>query len=335
MIRSVNKCELERCVELIQTSFLTVAREYGFTRENAPRFTAFATTAERLAWQYEEGRPMYGYFDESGRILGYYSLYIQGNEECELNNLCVLPEYRHRRIGEILFLHALGTAADRKCRKMNIGIVEENKRLRAWYENMGANHIGTKKFDFFPFTCGYLEIDIVKGELPERMQDIELWDAYLEDGSLAGCDLIRGEKIPEGLRHGTAEVFVIHEDGSILLVQRDPAKPNYPGYWESGAGGSLLKGELPEKGAERELLEETGIAGNGALKSLYHIVTDTTIYWGYLCVTSTPKDSVKLQAGETIACRWVNKQEFLEIFYSDQFVDKLRERLLNYVEHDL
>lgn len=38
MIRSVNKCELERCVELIQTSFLTVAREYGFTRENAPPF---------------------------------------------------------------------------------------------------------------------------------------------------------------------------------------------------------------------------------------------------------------------------------------------------------
>lgn len=335
MIRPVNKCEIEKCVELIQNSFLTVAREFDLTRENAPRFTAFATTAERLGRQFEEGRPMYGYFDENGRILGYYSLHLQENGECELNNLCVLPEYRHRRIGEILFCHALDTAADRDCYKVKIGIVEENERLRAWYERMGAKHTGTQKFDFFPFTCGYMEADADRGKLPRRLQDIELWDAYLEDGSPAGCDLVRGEKIPKGLRHGTAEVFVIHEDGTVLLMQREFAKQNYPGFWESGAGGSILKGELPERGAERELLEETGIIGNGSLESLYHIVTDTTIYWGYLCVTNIPKDQVKLQAGETIAFRWVNKREFLEIFYSDRFVDKLRDRLRDYVEHDL
>lgn len=347
MIRQIQKCEIEKCVELIQKSFLTVAQEFGFTRENAPRFTAFATTAERLEYQYEEGRPMYGYFDAEGQILGYYSLHLQENGECELNNLCVLPEYRHRGIGEILFCHAMstaraldtadmpGTAAGRGIRKINIGIVEENKKLRVWYERMGARHVGTKKFDFFPFTCGYMEADVDREKLPQRLQDIEFWDAYHEDGSMAGCDLIRGEEIPKGLRHGVAEVFVIHEDGTILLMQRDFTKPNYPGLWESGAGGSILKGELPDLGAERELLEETGIAGNGALKSLYHMVTDTTIYWGYLCETSIPKDQVKLQRGETIAFRWVSRRQFLEIFYSERFVDKLRERLTDYVERDL
>ena len=39
---------------------------------------------------------------------------------------------------------------------MNIGIVEENTKLRKWYEQNGAVHTGTKKFDFFPFTCGYM-----------------------------------------------------------------------------------------------------------------------------------------------------------------------------------
>lgn len=157
MIRLINRGEIEKCVDLIRKSFLTVAEEFGFTRENAPRFTAFATTAERLEYQYEEGRPMYGYFDEDGRILGYYSLHLQENGECELNNLCVLPEYRHRRIGESLFCHAMNAAADRGCRKVRIGIVEENKTLRAWYERMGAKHVGTEKFDFFPFTCGYMQ----------------------------------------------------------------------------------------------------------------------------------------------------------------------------------
>ena len=33
---------------------------------------------------------------------------------------------------------------------------EENIQLRKWYEQSGAVHTGTKKFDFFPFTCGYM-----------------------------------------------------------------------------------------------------------------------------------------------------------------------------------
>ena len=44
--------------------------------------------------------------------------------------------------------------------KIEIGIVEENQRLRKWYESFGFVHTGTKKFDFFPFTCGYMEKSI-------------------------------------------------------------------------------------------------------------------------------------------------------------------------------
>ncbi len=45
------------------------------------------------------------------------------------------------------------------CKKMNIGIVEENTILRKWYEDNGFIHIGTKKFVFL-FTCGYMERDL-------------------------------------------------------------------------------------------------------------------------------------------------------------------------------
>ena len=50
-------------------------------------------------------------------------------------------------------------------------------------------------------------------------------------------------------------------------------------------------------------------------------------------MTDIPKGNVKLQKGETVAFRWVNEQEFREIFYSDQYVDGLRERLREFVEH--
>lgn len=157
MIKEIDKNNVAECVEVIRKSFLTIAEQFGFTIENAPRFTAFATTEERLLYQLEnEPRFMFGYFDSDGKIIGYYSLLMQDKGECELNNLCVLPEYRHKKIGHELLMDAYKQAEIHKCNKINIGIVEENKVLRKWYENEGFVHTGTEKFDFFPFTCGYM-----------------------------------------------------------------------------------------------------------------------------------------------------------------------------------
>ena len=72
----------------------------------------------------------------------------------------VLPEYRYCGIGRELLEHAYESAKNQGCKRINIGIVEENKRLRKWYEQNGAIHIGTKKYDFFPFTCGYMVKEI-------------------------------------------------------------------------------------------------------------------------------------------------------------------------------
>ena len=158
MIREIRNEEIPECVRVIRASFMTVAEELGFTAENAPRFTAFATTEERLRYQYEvEKRPMYGFFSDSGELLGYYSLAKQSEQPWELNNLCVLPDHRHDGIGDLLLKDAFSRVKEYGGEKLFIGIVEENTRLRKWYESKGFQHLGTKKFDFFPFTCGYME----------------------------------------------------------------------------------------------------------------------------------------------------------------------------------
>lgn len=157
MINKIEKSNIAECVEVIKHSFITVANEFGITTTNAPRYVAFATTEDRLLWQYNDGRSMLAYFNDGGKIIGYYSLQLQANNECELNNLCVLPEYRHQKIGEELLQHAFSNAKSLSCVQMNISIVEENKKLRDWYESYGFIHIETKKFDFFPFTCGYMK----------------------------------------------------------------------------------------------------------------------------------------------------------------------------------
>ena len=157
MIKEINKDNVPECVKVIRESFMTIAEQFGFTIENAPRFTAFATTEERILYQMDnEPRFMFGYFNSDGKIIGYYSLLMQDKGECELSNLCVLPECRHNKIGHELLQDAYRQAKAHERNKINIGIVEENTVLRKWYENAGFVHIGTEKFDFFPFTCGYM-----------------------------------------------------------------------------------------------------------------------------------------------------------------------------------
>ena len=80
---------------------------------------------------------------------------------CELNNLCVLPDYRHKGIGEALLSDAFSRAGILGCVRMNAGIVEENQVLRKWYEDFGFIHLGCKKYDFFPFTCGYMAKELL------------------------------------------------------------------------------------------------------------------------------------------------------------------------------
>lgn len=164
---------------------------------------------------------------------------------------------------------------------------------------------------------------------------MEIWDAYKADGSLAGIDLVRGEKIPEGLYHGVSEIFVLHKDETVLLTQRDYNKPNYPGLYESGAGGSILKGETFVSGAIRELMEETGIECKQGLTEMYTMVTCNTIYKGFLCLVDIDKNSIQLQEGETISYEWISKKDFIDFYKSELFVPSLRNRLTLFVKENL
>jgi 8-oxo-dGTP pyrophosphatase MutT (NUDIX family) len=160
---------------------------------------------------------------------------------------------------------------------------------------------------------------------------MEIWDAYLPNGTLAGCDLVRGEPIPDGLYHLVSEIVVRHIDGEYLLMQRDPRKPNYGGYFEATAGGSALKGEDADSCARRELREETGIDA-GTLTNIGHFVSHNTIYGIFLCVTDCDKNAVKLQEGETVSYKWISEAEFISFVNSDAMIDVQYQRYLPYLK---
>lgn len=160
---------------------------------------------------------------------------------------------------------------------------------------------------------------------------MEIWDAYKRNGDLAGCDLVRGQPIPEGLFHAVCLVLVKHIDGTYLLVQRDWNKIGYPGFYEAGAGGSILKGETPYQGAVRELREETGIYSDELTLVFSQSDLKNTFYFGFVCITDCLKEAIILQKGETIDYRWLNREDFIQFLYSPEFIPIHRECWLPYL----
>ena len=163
--------------------------------------------------------------------------------------------------------------------------------------------------------------------------DMELWDAYYADGTLAGFDLIRGEAIPEGYYHLVCNTVIKHTDGDYLLMQRSFEKEILPGKWEIGAGGSVLKGEDKIQGALREIIEETGIA-EGDLEEIYCVVNEEyrTIYCGFLYTTKCAKDSVVLQEGETIAYKWISQNELIAFWEELPEASAFKKRISKFID---
>ena len=132
IIRVESKEQLDICLDIVHKSFQTVADEMILTKDNCSSYTAFMPI-EKLISQFENNTPMLLY-QYNGCFAGYFSLSIN-DDSVELNNLAVLPEYRHLGIGKELVDYAITYSKNiLGANKIKIGIVEENTILKEWYE---------------------------------------------------------------------------------------------------------------------------------------------------------------------------------------------------------
>ncbi|MGN0521862.1 MAG: GNAT family N-acetyltransferase [Eubacterium sp.] len=159
MIEKVkSKEQLNACLNIIHNSFITVADEFRLNKENCPNHTAFMSI-DKLIEQYENGADMFLY-KHSDKYVGYFSL-ENNDESVELNNLSVLPKYRHLGIGKEMVNYAKDfIIKNAKAEKIAIGIIEDNAVLKDWYKQLGFIHTGTRKFKHLPFTVGFMELEL-------------------------------------------------------------------------------------------------------------------------------------------------------------------------------
>ncbi|MDF2905555.1 MAG: hypothetical protein K0R34_876 [Herbinix sp.] len=158
-IREIDEKELEECASIIREGFMTVAEEFGITRENVPTNGAFLQK-ERLLEERAKGHIMYAVVLGT-KIIGYMQLEKSTTELYFLQKLVVVPSYRHLGIGKALLDFVKAKVTEWEGSKISIGIIEENTVLKNWYLSYGFVTTTTRKFEHLPFTVGFMELKLI------------------------------------------------------------------------------------------------------------------------------------------------------------------------------
>jgi N-acetylglutamate synthase-like GNAT family acetyltransferase len=154
IIRQADKSDIRLLLSILRNSFRDIAKKFGLTIENCPRYIAFYTE-ERLAGDFERGMKYY-VLEENGTACGCVALEKAGPEVCYLGRLAVLPEHRNKRFGTALVNHLFERARQTGAKRVEIGMISKDRRLKNWYRRFGFIQKGTKKFDHLPFTVAFM-----------------------------------------------------------------------------------------------------------------------------------------------------------------------------------
>ena len=157
-IRVITDEPLESSVAVIRRAFGTVAVEFGFTEQNAPRYTAFITL-EKLEDLRNRGTVFWGLF-EGEKQIGFVAVEKEKDNRYWMKRLAVLPEYRHGGSGRALVDTVIGYVGSLGEKKLFIGLVYDEKVLVDWYLAMGFKLTETFKPPDLPFTVALMEKEI-------------------------------------------------------------------------------------------------------------------------------------------------------------------------------
>lgn len=148
----------DECAKVIRDSFITVAHDFGLTRENAPTNPAFLE-ADALNKMYEKNIKMFAVCKNDVQI-GFVAVEKADDTLYYMEKLAVLPEYRHKGCGKMIMDFVTSFVKDRGGKRVSIGIINENTVLKNWYMSYGFRETGTKAFPHLPFTVCFMEKEI-------------------------------------------------------------------------------------------------------------------------------------------------------------------------------
>lgn len=150
---------------------------------------------------------------------------------------------------------------------------------------------------------------------------MEVWDTFNQYREKAGKTHIRGEEMEEGVFHEVIHVWIMNDEGQLLIQKRQAWKTGWPNMWDCAAAGSVLTGETSEMAAVRETKEELGIDIN--MKQAEVLFTVKFLQGfddNYLIKQNVEIEHLKLQYEEVADAKWATIQEIREMVKRGEFI---------------
>jgi ribosomal protein S18 acetylase RimI-like enzyme len=114
---------------------MAFAKEFNFTKENAPNHLAFINSAGVEDWL-NKGLKMYGHKIDN-KIIGCVGYSYYNNQIYLIERLATLPEYRNMGIGKRMMKFIENKIKNSGGKIVEIHVTDSNTVLRDWYKKQG------------------------------------------------------------------------------------------------------------------------------------------------------------------------------------------------------
>lgn len=163
-----------------------------------------------------------------------------------------------------------------------------------------------------------------------KMELVDLLNARKE---LTG-DICERECVPSGKYRLSVHIWIINDNGEILIQQRSSNLKMFPNMW-SNTGGASLAGEKSLETVLRELKEELSIIpniDNLELIASYQRKDDYADVW--VLRENFDISNLKLQAEEVQDVKWVTVEDISEMIKKEEFIKSSYDFFINYLTGD-
>lgn len=153
----------------------------------------------------------------------------------------------------------------------------------------------------------------------------EILDIYTREGKYLGTKerSVCHSKNP-GFYHKPVYIWIINSKNEILVQKRAACKIRHPNKWDMPSAGHIVAWESIIDWAIRETYEELWVKTNeNDYKFICEYINDRArvIAQVFLLKLDLDIDKFKLQKEEVAEVKWLTYDEFIKLFYSEDFVE--------------
>jgi len=151
-----SELNLTQAVEVLNVSHGTVAKQFGFTKEDNPSNNAFVD-APTLKSQLEKGIELY-LMTLDNQPIGCIAI-EESTKEIDtfyIEKVSVIPSFRNQGFGVKLMDFATSLIKERGCKRISISLIDSHSKLKQWYTRQGFAETGTKDFPHLPFRVCFM-----------------------------------------------------------------------------------------------------------------------------------------------------------------------------------